>query len=142
MASEIFAHYLMFLISDWMWPMHADAALLIWQWQRYRCYCFRCCVQDIYPAALQCVVMSNQSVLDHDGLLCVQVYQTQQQIERLEKQHAQHERENGSASSSQQQRSSMDAQGTAGHSTGDTDPAAHSSADAASQVGGDSSLSH
>lgn len=86
--------------------------------------------------------MSYQSVLAHDGLLCVQVYQTQQQIERLEKQHAQHERENGSASSSQQQRSSMDAQGTAGPSTGDTDSAAHSSADAASQVGGDFRPSH
>ncbi|KAK9917625.1 hypothetical protein WJX75_006600 [Coccomyxa subellipsoidea] len=70
----------------------------------------------------------------HAAGLALKVYQTQQQIERLEKQHAQHERENGSASSSQQQRSSMDAQGTAGHSTGDTDPAAHSSADAASQA--------
>lgn len=75
----------------------------------------------------------------HDKLLPVQVYQTQQQIERLEKQHAQHQRESGAASSSsQQQHSSGDAQGAAGSSSkgsAEGKSADHSSADAASQVG-------
>ena len=61
----------------------------------------------------------------------VQVYQTQQQIERLEKQHAMHERENSAAASSQQEQSFADVQshssnGTAtqnGSEAPQTDPA-------------------
>ncbi|EIE18163.1 DnaJ-domain-containing protein [Coccomyxa subellipsoidea C-169] len=75
----------------------------------------------------------------HAAGLALKVYQTQQQIERLEKQHAQHQRESGAASfSSQQQHSSGDAQGAAGSSSkvsAEGESADHSSADAASAVG-------
>ena len=58
----------------------------------------------------------------------VQVYQTQQQIERLEKQHAMHERENSAAASTQQEQSFADAQSHSSNRTavqnGSEDPQA------------------
>lgn len=64
----------------------------------------------------------------------MQVYQTQQQIERLEKQHALHERQNSEAASSQQEQSPADAQSQSSNGLAGQHGSEHPQADAAEQV--------
>ncbi|CAL8463305.1 g2839 [Coccomyxa elongata] len=70
----------------------------------------------------------------HAAGLALKVYQTQQQIERLEKQHALHERQNSEAASSQQEQSFADVQSQSSNGTAGQHGSEHPQADAAEQA--------